>query len=647
MANSYIQIAFVDIPNENDYLGIDESVSGFGLNEIFKTSRVSPGQTRIPPLLSTCKSFEWTVEGLSSETIVTLEYEDCYGVDQTYSDTFGNMGGIYSFCGKVGHMTSSHGTITVLGDCTESLIYTEHISENYKTALDADFNSGSLFTIVNVNGAEGSGLGTVTITANFPGAIFSVPELFPFVNIVIHNETVDPINSVSPGNLEFNVNTEISNASGKFIEINAETDSWSITNTLPSWLNVSDLSGEESQDVELVPVNYSELPVGAYHYSLIITIGADVFEVPITLNVSKNIRNPFQNGGLFFTKEDVSLGFTSDILNTYIQLEFEITVFKINTNVPTIYQRNYNFPLFKGKGDFYVGEIVHGLIDEIEHLKDYVPSFKSNYVKKQLKPAEVKISFKEKLYSNGSIVAVGEIETFKMIKGYRPFMSTGSLALLTVAQQEITRITPQSVVGISFVYVGKPRIIVKQNNVIIEDFEVDDTVDEIIYSYYRFINNLKPGDSIEIVIIKDLETRSQRFLVFKNGMENTFLFFENNHGLIEPYEFTGRRRFLSAIKHIASEKVKKTYSIDKKAYSENQQGLIINTGYLLKTDHKLILSIIRSTNVWCSMDNVEGNYFLIDATTTKLTNQDTDSSEEDFDIEFNILEDSDASIYPQ
>jgi hypothetical protein len=41
-----------------------------------------------------------------------------------------------------------------------------------------------------------------------------------------------------------------------------------------------------------------------------------------------------------------------------------------------------------------------------------------------------------------------------MAKGFKPFMTENQLALLTVAQQEITRITPQSFVGTSFVYFG-------------------------------------------------------------------------------------------------------------------------------------------------------------------------------------------------
>lgn len=658
MAYSYIIVEFIEVPDENEYIGIDEVLSGYGLNEIFKNTRLTSGQTKIPE--SNEDKYGMNVaEGISYDDI-GIEYTPIGGtstrsplsgfpaMDQPDGSTTFEVCSetavtLYDVLTNAG-ISWPHGSFEVIGSCDG--YFDGFISENYKDALLADYNTTAQFTIENTNGIVGSGLGTVKITANFHNAVFSAEE-YDFATITIVNEIVAPENNVLPDSLTFNVNTQVTGAPSKNLEIVSETDTWTITDTLPDWLIVSDMSGNLSGEVQVTPVNYALLSVGAHLYTMIFTIGDDVFEVEITLNVSANIRNPFQNGSLYFTKEDVSLGFTSDLLNTYIHFEFEIKVFKINSNTPTIYIRKYNFPLFKGKGDFYVGEIVEGLLDEINNLKDFVPDFKSNYVKKQFKPAEVKISYKEKQYSNDLEISSGEIEMFKMIKGYRPFMTSGELALLTVSQQEITRISPSSIIGTSFVYIGKPRIVVKKNNVIIEDFEVDNSEDEIIYSYYRFNNNFKPGDSIEILIIKGLETRSQRFLVFKNGKENTFLFFENSNGLVEPYEFTGRRRVSSAIKHTTTPKVKTLYSIDKKVFTENNQGLIINTGQLLKTDHKIILSIIRSVNVWCCLDHSDGQYILVDATTTKLTDQDTDNSEEDFDVEFNILEDTDASIYPQ
>jgi len=219
--------------------------------------------------------------------------------------------------------------------------------------------------------------------------------------------------------------------------------------------------------------------------------------------------------------------------------------------------------------------------------------------------------------------------------------------LLTVAQQEITRITPQSFIGTSFIYVGTPRVIVRKNNALIDDFTIPAVADQVIYSYFRFVNDLKAGDSIEIMIVNNEETRTQRFLVFQNGLESTFFFFENDNQMLEPFEFSGRRRVNSNFKHITTTKFKDLHSFESKVKTNIAQSFVVNTGALGKTEHRIISALVASAKVWCSFDNQEGPYFRVDATTPKLNNQDTSGSEENFDIEFNILENADASIYPR
>lgn len=655
MANSYVLIEFISVPEVDNYLGIDEAVSGLGLNEIFKTSRVASIQTKIPDLQS--GRYEMTIPTLSDTDNLGIRYTEPGGVSKETPlymvPVIDNPDGSYSFVvlsesPVVLYDLTTLESISWPGGSFENTgsYYVGFISENYKTALDLDYNSTGQFTIENTNGSTGSGLGIVKITANFVNAVFSLPEAFSFAIVTIHNEVVELTNNVTPDSLTFDVLTQVPNAAAKKLNIIANTGSWLVVGVLPEWLEISKLSGDNSEEISVKPVNYSTLAVGNYNYTLKINIDGDIFDVVILLSVKANIINPFKKDGLYFTRENIALSFISEHLNTYIKLVIEIKIFEINTNIESVYYRPYNFPLFKSKGDFYIGDIVEGLLNEINDLKDFIPDFRSNYVKKQFKPAEVKISFTEINYADSSEILTGTIEKFKMMKGYRPFMTSGNIALLTVAQQEITRISPSSVVGTSFVYIGKPRIVVKVNNKVIEDFEVDESPDEIIYSYYRFNNNFKPGDLVELIISKDLETRTQRFLVFRKGLESTFFFFENSNGLIEPFEFTGRRRVSSTIKHTTSSQIRKRVNYEKKVLSSNVQSLIVNTGQILKTDHRLVTSIIRSENVWCAADDVEGNYLMVDSTTTKLTNQDTNSSEEDFDIEFNIIEDADASIYP-
>ncbi|MBC5840736.1 hypothetical protein H8R23_04905 [Flavobacterium sp. F-380] len=661
MANSYVTVEFIAVPDINNYIGIDESVSGFGLNEIFKTDRTTAGETKIPAQADDNKysmTISATAAGVSdhgaihtpiggtltSTPLTSLLVEDNLDGTYTYELCSETSVVIYEISSGMS-VVWSEGSFDQIGSCGG---YAETISANYKTALDLDFNGAGQFTITNVDGVANSGLGTVTITANFPNAVFSLPETFPFAIITITNISDIPDNTVSPLLLEFQVFPDVANAPAKEFSIQTE-EAWSIANVLPAWLELSATSGTADATITATPVNYEALAAGNYTTALNVVVGAETFVVTVNLAVFSFVKNPFSPGKLYFTQELEYLNFDTATAGTFVALNIQIKVFAINTYEPIIYTRPYNFPLFKGKGDFHVGSIVHELFEEIQELTDFVPNLKTNYTKPQYRPAEITVSFEEKTF-NATVPGLvsGELPMFKMAKGNKPFTTESQLILLTTAQQEVTRITPQSFVGTSFVYFGKPRIIVKQNNKVIDDFEITEAdPNKVIFSYFRFVNNLKAGDSLDLIIINGFETRSQRFLVFQNGMESTYFFFENDNQMLEPYEFSGRRRMNPNFKHVTTRKFKDLYAFDSKVKTEVSQSFIINTGQLAKADYLMVMAIVASTKVWCSFDNPEGPYFKVDATTTKLTTQDTSSSEEDFNIEFNILENAHASIYPR
>lgn len=657
MANSKIIIDFIQVPEENQVLNFSESLLGLSLNSIFKNISSVLGEVLIPG--SSDLYYEMTINGSADISNIDVEFTPPGGsVTQiALSDVLveDNLDGTFTY-----KITSSTAvllidTVTgtyilwIEGEFTSSVAYTGFISENYKTAFDEDYNATSSFTVDVVNGIEGSGIGTVTVTANFSNAVFALVSNTSLAEITIINELpVEPINSVSPLSLDFQVVTAIADATPQNITITT-LDDWDILDVLPAWLQLSAVSGTGNAVIVATPVNYSGLAAGNYNTTFNVVIGVETFPVTVNMTVLNFVQNPFSPGKLYFSEELDYLSFNSATPGTFIDFNIEIKVFKINTYEPIIYNRPYKFPLFQGGGQFHIGSIVHELFEEIQELIDFVPNLKTNYTKAQYRPAEITVSFEEKTFGDTVAGLVSStVPVFKMAKGFKPFTTESQLALLTVSQQEVTRITPNSFVGISFVYFGTPRIIVKHNNAVIEDFEIEEAASEkVIFSYFRFLDNLTPGDSLELIVVNGLETRSQRFLVFKNGLESTYFFFENNNGVPEPFELSGRRRISSPIKHITTTKFKKLHSFTSKVKAEITQTMIVNTGQLTKNDHRVLTALIASDKVWCSLDTPEGPYFRVDATTNRTDNQDTSGSEEDFNIEFNILENANASIYPR
>lgn len=133
MAYSKITLEFTNVPEVNDTFNIGETSLGLALNEVFKESRLGSGQVTLP----------------------VFEPDDGFHPDR----------------------------------------YLGFVNSFYRSAFNLDYNSTGLFTVVSTNGATNSGLGTVVITANFSGAIFTGTSN-DFVNVTIENEVTYPAFSI-------------------------------------------------------------------------------------------------------------------------------------------------------------------------------------------------------------------------------------------------------------------------------------------------------------------------------------------------------------------------------------------------------------------------------------------------------------------
>ncbi|MBC5835832.1 hypothetical protein G6N05_05480 [Flavobacterium sp. F372] len=515
------------------------------------------------------------------------------------------------------------------------LLYTVTAATNY-SKLELSFDSG-------ISGLS-IGIHNFTATLNYGTGLSKV------VNIQLEIFNDPSAFYVNPTDVTFEV---YRNATAPVpIVVNTISPTpWNINTALPEWLGVSQNSGSGTTDVFLQALNYNHLPAGNYNFNLEFTNDTETKTVQVHLILHDFVTYPFVPGKLFFTQDLDYLDFNSDEVDpTFIEIELGIKIFSLNLYEEIPYTRQYKLPLFKGIGDFHIGTIIHQLLEEIENLQDVVPLREGNYTKLQYAPAEVSVSFVQKNYTSDDVIRSGSIDLIKFIKGHKPYVTENQLSLLTVMQQEVSRITPKSVIGIAFTHLGNPLIRVFKNGNLIEETNVlsfASVPEKIIYSYFRFDNNFRFGDTIEIQVLNNLETRIQRFLVLAEGYDSTYFLFENDNGVIEPFEFSGRVRVNNAYTHITNKVFAKLFERNKKVDSSNNQSLIINTGQLLPSDHKIIDTIIKSKKVWCAFNDPSGRYLLVDSTSTKMTPSDTFKEDNSYDVEFNILEDANATVYPQ
>jgi hypothetical protein len=191
MAYSKIKIAFQGVPNIDEHLKILESTWGVLIEEKFVKKRLASNQVTIPPRNSTYKSYDWDLAGLSEDTFATLNYNDPYGQPRTINGYVGDIGTSHPFDALDGDYNYSHGSVTQNGT-TSRESYSSFTSTSYKNAFALDYNTTSRFSVEEIYGADGSGMGTVIITANYSNAKFSIVENTGPITTEIVNEEIVP-----------------------------------------------------------------------------------------------------------------------------------------------------------------------------------------------------------------------------------------------------------------------------------------------------------------------------------------------------------------------------------------------------------------------------------------------------------------------
>lgn len=130
MAYSKIIIDFVAVPGVNEVINIIESHNSLNLNETFKSVRTASKQVTIPQFIP--------------------------------------------------------------GAGPNPDRYSGYSAFNYRDSFNLDYNTSSLFTIAAFAGEIDAGCGILTITANYPGAVFSLGSVTANVDITIINESAVP-----------------------------------------------------------------------------------------------------------------------------------------------------------------------------------------------------------------------------------------------------------------------------------------------------------------------------------------------------------------------------------------------------------------------------------------------------------------------
>lgn len=202
MAFSKIKIEFLSVPNENEFLNISESKLGLSFYEVFKNFRSSTGHVVIPA--ANLSEYRMTINSFIDISNISVSFDPGFGFPTQISlsdiSVFSENNGLTTY--TVNSTTQpniidytnqsailwSEGNFTLFAAVNGS--YLGFISENYKEAFNLDYNSSNLFSVSSTLGSAGTGVGSVTIEANYSGAVFGLSGLNANANIVVTNEII-------------------------------------------------------------------------------------------------------------------------------------------------------------------------------------------------------------------------------------------------------------------------------------------------------------------------------------------------------------------------------------------------------------------------------------------------------------------------
>lgn len=230
MANSNILIQFNAMPIVDNSIQINESKLGINLNEIFKQFRITNGQTAIP--LTDLGEYRMTISSIANVLDIDVGFIPNTGIFTKVA--LSSVAFTDNLNGTVTYSLNSSTEPVLFDNTTQTAIlwsegefiyfgpvanyYSGFISENYRAALNADYNSGGLFTVEAFDGIAGTGVGVVRITANYANAVFSFTNNSP-ASITVDNQAIVP---------DFNISSVIfANASTnqcQIVKVNAVTN---------------------------------------------------------------------------------------------------------------------------------------------------------------------------------------------------------------------------------------------------------------------------------------------------------------------------------------------------------------------------------------------------------------------------------------
>ena len=669
MAYSSITIDFLSLPNDGEEININESSLGINLNEIFKTVKTVSGEVKIPDTFQ--GRYEMTLSYGTSTNNIGVAYRPI-GQSSYIQVSLGSLEMMDNTDGTYTNIVYSEAQPMLYDELSGDLIiwnegeftssgggtgtYAGSVSENYKNALDLDFNTSNIFTITNTNGAAGSGLGTVTITANYPNAIFYLVSTTADLNVTINNVTTVVNLSFSPATLPF---THKQNEPLPILFVTMTGNFWKVVGK-PNFILTSATAGVTVTTVTDVTGTYQtvegsgnaivSVALSAYYdgsgaflptdlagtFSVLennVPFGTIAFNVSVA-RLSDFLNVPYSTGQKAFTLDNKFFEFSSLNQNTYFQFDSTIKTYDFFTNAVNEFFIPLKIVLFRGKAKENLGQIIHRLMRKFTHVNDELLQYKE---------ATLKITCSEIVITDETILRSGTSAEI-------PFIAGLSRGITTLGFLDFNP-SPNRVTKNSFAYLniliptGGYELRTFKNGTLVSATALPDSNGIVLCKKVLF-SAYEKGDVIQYVVDVVGKTNAlapkKTYILFPDNNYSNMIVWENEFLVQSAIECTG-----SASIDTEGEFQSQTIYVDlverlEHLSSSKTVKLYINTGWLLFSDIDTVESLMRSKRAWL----IQGNSTIsLRPISKKLPKKDLEEELISFPLEFKINQNYNEETY--
>jgi hypothetical protein len=598
MGYSKIEINFTDVPFHDDILYITESKLGLNLNVLFRDNRSVAGEVALPPF---------------------MEY-----------------------------------------DGRHSERYIGYISTNYKSAFDSDYNSSNLFTVTTTNGPINSGIGTVTIIANYSDAVFKVGISSTTADMTITNEVFVPpaagVISFSPTTVKFK-HEQNTAFEAKAIAISG--DLWKIVGK-PNFIlssatagvtiaTVTDasgtyqtFSGSGNAIVSITPTIYYDgagtfLPADLSGTFQVLKNNAPYSTIAFTMAVSRLsdfLTIPYLTTAKAFTRDLKFFEFASSNTDTYFQFDSTIKTYDFVTNAANDYFIPLKIVLFNGKAKENLGQIIHRLMRNFTEVNDNLLQYKE---------ATLKITCSEVSIADETIIRSGTSTEISFIAGLsRGITTLGFLDFNPLAN----RVTKKGFAYLNILIPsGNYELRTLKNGTLVSSTALPASTGVVLCKKVVF-SAYEKGDVIQFVIDVVGQTNTlapkKTYILYPDDNYSNMIVWENEFLVQSAIECTGTASLVPE-----GEFKSQTIYVDmverlEHLSSSKEVKLYLNTGWLLFSDIDTIESLMRSKRAWLIQGN---NTISLRPISKKLPPKDVEEELIQYALEFKINQKYDEETY--